>query len=110
MVGAVKPLRDLLVGEDTPLFFINDASGIVGAAMIPSMMLTLGATLYKGPGAGKVPARVIIVLSISRLVLSPLIGAGVVYGLFKLGAFTVPDKMFLLVMFSLHMVPTAMNV
>jgi hypothetical protein len=49
-----------------------------GACCIPSLMLTVGATLERGPGAGRVPARVIAAVAAVRLAALPLLGtAGV---------------------------------
>ena len=89
---------------------MSDAIAIVGAAAVPVFLLALGATLYKGPGAGKVPVRVIVGSVVTKLIVSPVIGAAAVYGLYRWGTFHPPDRMFLLVMFSIHMAPSAMNV
>ena len=89
---------------------MSDAIAFVGAAAVPVFLLALGATLYKGPGAGKVPVRVIVGSVVAKLIMSPVIGAAAVYGLYRWGAFHVPDRMFLLVMFSMHMTPSSLDI
>ena len=47
---------------------------MLGAAMIPCMILVLGAVLYKGPGQADVSVRTIAVVCTARLILLPLLG------------------------------------
>lgn len=46
----------------------------VGAAAIPSMMISLGGALAKGPGDSKVSARAVFALVAIRLVILPSVG------------------------------------
>ena len=47
---------------------------VLGAPMIPCMMMVLGAVLHKGPGSAQVPARLILGVSAFRLIIIPLTG------------------------------------
>lgn len=47
---------------------------VLGAPMIPCMMMVLGAVLYKGPGSANIPARLIWGVASLRLILIPLLG------------------------------------
>ena len=47
---------------------------VLAGGMIPSMMLNLGASLYKGPGSANVQKRVIVGVALCRLVIIPLFG------------------------------------
>lgn len=47
---------------------------MLGAAMVPCMILVLGAVLYKGPGKADVSFRTIVVVCTARLILLPLLG------------------------------------
>ena len=51
-----------------------------------------------GPGAAKVPLRVIASAIICRLLILPLLGTAIVIGGYAAGAYAAPDRIFLLVM------------
>ena len=92
-----------------PLDVITQSLKRLGAAMIPSLLLTLGASLSRGPGAA-VPWRMVFALCFLRLILLPVLGALCVFGLRAAGAFTPPNRMFMLVLLLQHAMPTALNV
>lgn len=73
------------------------------------MMIMIGATLEKGPGKGRVPLRVLAAITISRLLVLPIIGTVLVFGTYQLGWYDAPDEIFLMVMLVQQCAPTAMN-
>ena len=52
---------------------------VLGAPMIPCMMMVLGAVLYKGPGTASVAPRLIIGVAFVRLLLIPLLGTAALH-------------------------------
>jgi len=52
----------------------QDVIRMFGDCCIPALMLMVGATLERGPGSGKLPARVIVCVTAARLVVLPLLG------------------------------------
>lgn len=109
VAGLIPPFKRTLLTDGAPLFFFSDALATLGDAAIPVTMITLGATLSEGPGAGNLPTRVVVGMVLGRLVLVPLIGVGVVYAAYLAGIVPVVDRMFLFVMMSIHAMPSAMN-
>lgn len=66
---------------------MGDAISMLGDAMIPSVMLLLGAVLHRGPTSSQLPARVILGVVIFRLLLMPLLGTEpVVFNLSQAGS------------------------
>lgn len=110
MVGVIPCFERIFIGHDAPLYFVTDALETLGNSTIPCLLVSLGATMYKGPGAGNVPTRVVAGLALTRLVIAPIVGVVSVQGMYSLGLLEVPDRMFMLVLFTIHAMPTAMNV
>eukprot|EP01018_Ginkgo_biloba_P027278 Gb_18662 [translate_table: standard] len=78
IVGTVPHLRSFLFDEDSPLLFFTDSLEIVAAATVPSVMLVLGGLLAEGPDKSELGIRTTIGIIVTRLVLLPLVGIGVV--------------------------------
>ena len=57
------------------------------------MLLPLGATLAEGPSKSSMPIRVVVGLVATKLVLAPVLGSSIVYGLWKGGVFPVADRL-----------------
>ena len=96
-------------GDKPPLDVLTQAGRRLGAAMVPSLMLTLGASLSRGPDA-RVPWRTIAGLTALRLVLLPVAGTLIVLGLRRCGAFEPPDAIFMLVLLLQQAMPSALNI
>ncbi|CAL8462850.1 g2384 [Coccomyxa elongata] len=109
-VGCTPFLKGLLFGPAAPFGFVKDSLEVLGAPMIPCMMMVLGAVLYKGPGTASVAPRLIIGVAFVRLLLIPLLGTSLVLGLRRAGVFTPPNSLFTLVLLLGHSTPTAINV
>lgn len=73
IVGAT-PLRRALEGERAPLGLVTASLESLGGAMIPCLLVVLGAELAPGPGAARVPARAIGAAVATRLVIMPALG------------------------------------
>jgi predicted permease len=92
-----------------PLDVLTQAFSRLAGAMIPSLMITLGASLSRGPGAS-VPVATVLSLVAIRLVLLPTIGTICVLGLKQWHVFHPPDRMFMLVVLLMQAMPSALNV
>lgn len=123
VVACVPPVQDFIFAADgddctasaddgdddgPPLRFLADALARLGGAMIPSLMISLGASLARGPGAA-VPGRVVATLAALRLVILPVLGGAAVLGLRSWGAYEPPDRMFVLVLLLMQAMPSALN-
>lgn len=74
--GSSKPTLDV----------ITQSLDKLAGAMIPTLLVGLGASLAHGPGAAHVPWRVLVALVLIRLVLLPILGAAIVLGTKAAGA------------------------
>lgn len=109
-MGCIPWAKGLLFGSGAPLGFVTDCLDRFASAMIPCMMLILGAVLHKGPGTGSLPPRVILGVLISRQLIVPALGTGMVLALQRLHIFSPPiDPLFFVVMLLTHTTPTAIN-
>ena len=92
-----------------PLDVVAQVLRRFGAAMIPALMIALGGSLARGPGAA-VPVRAIVSVIAVRLVVLPVAGSACVLALRAWGAFSAPDAMFTLVALLQQAMPSALNV
>lgn len=106
-VGVFPNTRAILFGDDAPLGWFTDSLTILGAALVPCVMLVLGGTLSVGPGSSELGVRTTVGITFTRLVLLPPIGIGVVLLAHKLGVLPPDDKMFMFVLLLQHTMPTA---
>jgi len=109
VLGMTPPLRRLLIEADAPLRIIMDTAELIGMGAIPCALLILGANLAtSGSREAQVPPRLILAVAVSRLVILPLVGCGLVMSLLKLGV--IPrDPMCALVLMIQASVPPATN-
>ncbi|GIL92671.1 hypothetical protein Vretifemale_20182 [Volvox reticuliferus] len=82
-------------GGGAPLGLLTACLTMLGDCTIPSILLILGATLANGPGAARVPLRVIGLVNVTRLALLPLLGLGLVMGAYAARVFEAPDPIYL---------------
>ncbi|GLI67968.1 hypothetical protein VaNZ11_012303 [Volvox africanus] len=97
-------------GGRAPLGLLTDCLTMLGDCTIPSILLILGATLANGPGAARVPFRVITLVNVTRLALLPLLGLALVMGAYAARVFEAPDPIYLLVLLIQNTAPTAIMV
>lgn len=95
--------------DSAELEVITKALTRLGGAMVPSLLLNLGAALYNGPGGTGVPALAIGALMVIRLVALPVLGTLCVLGGRAARLWSVDDPMFELVMLMQHAMPSALN-
>lgn len=107
VVGIFPNTNALLFGDDAPLGWFTDSLTILGAALVPCVMLVLGGTLSVGPGSSELGLKTTIGITFTRLVLLPPIGIGVVLLAHRLGVIPHDDKMFMFVLLLQHTMPTA---
>jgi predicted permease len=106
-IGIFPKSNAIFFGDDAPLSWFTDSLTILGAALVPCVMLVLGGTLSVGPGSSELGLRTTVGISLTRLVLLPPIGIGVVMLAHKLGVIPPGDKMFMFVLLLQHTMPTA---
>ncbi|KAF2291665.1 hypothetical protein GH714_028004 [Hevea brasiliensis] len=78
IIGAVSPIRKLMIGDSAPLRVFDSSASLLGEATIPSMTLIVGANLHKGLKISGVSAWVIVGVIGMRYILMPLLGIGMV--------------------------------
>jgi len=108
-VGCVSIVKSLMFGDSPPLLCLTQSLEIMAGGMIPCMMLILGGSLSKGPGAANLSTRVIVGTIVVRLIIMPAIGTSILLAMRKLGWYTPPDPLFMLILLLCHAPPTAMN-
>lgn len=106
-IGIFPHASSILFGDDAPLSWFTDSLTILGAALVPSVMLGLGSTLSGGPGDSDLGLRTMVGISFTRLVVLPPLGIGVVLLAHKLGMLPEGDKMYMFVLLLQHTMPTA---
>jgi len=87
-VSSVPALQRLFVaspaaaaaGKLPPLDVVTQAISLLGAAMLPCILICMGGSLLSGPGSGKVAPRVLATLSLLRLLVLPSVGTALVLG------------------------------
>ncbi|KAG8068293.1 hypothetical protein GUJ93_ZPchr0005g16089 [Zizania palustris] len=108
-LGVVPFFKNLILTDDAPLFFLTDGCLILGQAMIPCILLSVGGSLVDGPGEGskRLGVRTTVAIIFARLVLVPIAGVGIVSFVDKLGFIPKGDKMFKFVLLMQHSMPTS---
>lgn len=110
-VGIIPKTRELFFGDDALFSVVTDSLTILGAALVPCVMLVLGGTFSVGPpGSSELGLRTTLGISFTRLVVLPPLGIGVVLLALKLGILPQEDKMFLFVLLLQHAMPSAILV
>ncbi|EFJ37789.1 hypothetical protein SELMODRAFT_73552 [Selaginella moellendorffii] len=107
VVGAIPFLKYLFLDDDGALFFLSDALNITGSAMVPCMMLVLGASLAKGPGASSLGMKTTVTITVVRLLVMPAIGLLVVEGADRLSLIPAQNKLFRFVLLLQHSMPSS---
>ena len=110
----IPPLQTLVFSESAPLGVIKSSLEVLGAGMVPAMMLTLGSTLSNGPSSANLKLSTIIAVVLTRLILVPIIGGLVVVSASSLGLLPQAsgggdDKLFKYVLLLQQASPTAVN-
>ncbi|TKY58413.1 transporter C5D6.04 [Spatholobus suberectus] len=73
-IGAISPIRKLMVGDDAPLRVIISSASLVGEAMIVSMTLVVGANLLDGLKKSGISFFLILGIMVVRFIISPILG------------------------------------
>ncbi|KAM7267453.1 hypothetical protein ACFE04_009619 [Oxalis oulophora] len=80
IIGMIPQLKAFVYGEEAPLDFITDSLTIIAEAMVPLTMIVMGRMLAEGPNKkSRLGTPTTIGIIISRLLVLPVIGIGVVY-------------------------------
>lgn len=85
-VGLILPLKDFFCSTDGFLHPIYIATGVIGEATVPCVLILLGACLAAGPVRGVVNKRTIISVILIKLIIFPAIAICYVLLLRHLGA------------------------
>ena len=108
LVGATPRLKAWLFGDDPPLEFVVDSLAILAGGMIPCIMLVLGGNLSAGPSASsRLSVRVMAAVAVARLLVSPLLGLGVVWAADKLHVLPAEDPLMRFVLLLHHAMPSS---
>lgn len=107
VIGMVPQLKALFFGDNAPLEFITSSLDIVAGATVPFVMLILGGVLAEGPNESKLGLRTTIGISVTRLLLLPLFGIGIVALADKLNFLIVGDQMYRFVLLLQYTTPSA---
>eukprot|EP00850_Spirogloea_muscicola_P009157 SM000051S17517 [mRNA] locus=s51:29294:31706:+ [translate_table: standard] len=110
IVGVIPSLKSVFFGQAAQLSLLTDTLNVLGMAMIPSMMLVLGGNLTKGPGDSNLGWRTVVGITITRLVLLPIVGIGIIFLVDRLGLLPLNDPLFRFVLLLQFAMPTAINV
>lgn len=107
IVGMVPQLKAFMFGYDAPLSFVTDSLEILAGAMVPSVMLILGGMLAEGPNESTLGLRTTIGITVTRLLVLPLLGIGVVSLADKLNLLVQDDAMYRFVLLLQYTTPSA---
>jgi len=109
LIGLVPALRDAFFGENAPLQPITDLLRTLGGALIPCIMIVLGANL-KGPMESKLDVKMIVGVCVIRLAVLPALGLASVAAFGWMGWLPEEDVLFKFVLLLNGCLPTAANV
>ncbi|KAK7360383.1 hypothetical protein VNO77_02373 [Canavalia gladiata] len=73
-IGAISPIKKLMVGDNAPLRVIISSASLVGEATIVSMTLIVGANLLDGLKKSRIGFFLIIGIMAVRFIISPILG------------------------------------
>lgn len=107
IIGSVPQAKSFVFGVDAPLAFITDSLGILGGAMVPSVMLVLGGMLAEGPNISKLGLKTTVGITVARLLVLPILGLGVVGLADKMHLLVADDAMYRYVLLLQYATPSA---
>ncbi|KAK1410535.1 hypothetical protein QVD17_37072 [Tagetes erecta] len=107
--GATPWLKNLVVGDDAPLRFIQDSITLLGEGTIPCITLILGGNLIQGLRRASIRPIIIITTIFVRYVILPMVGIVVVKAASNLGLLP-SDPLFGFVLMIQYTVPPAMHI
>lgn len=107
IIGTVPQLKASFFGDDAPLNFFTSSLEIVAGATVPSVMLILGGVLAEGPNESQLGLRTTVGICVTRLLLLPLFGMGIVALADTLNLLIVGDRMFRFVLLLQYTTPSA---
>ncbi|CAI8617334.1 unnamed protein product [Vicia faba] len=109
LFGAVAWLRNLIIGDNTPLSVIQNTLVLLGNGTIPCITLLLGGNLTQGLKSSSVKPSTLISIIITRLFVLPVIGLFIVKAAANLGVLPV-DPLFQYTLVMQYAMPPAMNI
>ncbi|XVF75680.1 hypothetical protein PTKIN_Ptkin13bG0206000 [Pterospermum kingtungense] len=109
IIGAISPIRKLLIGDSAPLHVLDTSASLIGEAAIPCRTLIMGANLLKGLRRSEVSLLVIMGIVSVRSIFLPLFGIGIVKAAHHLGLVG-SDSLYQFVLMLQYTVPPAMSV
>nr|AAM60930.1 unknown [Arabidopsis thaliana] len=107
--GAVRWLRNLIIGDDAPLRIVQSTAKLLGDGTIPCMTIILGGNLIQGLRSSAVKPMVVLGIVCARYIAMPIIGIGIVLTAANLG-FLPADPLFQYVLMLQFTLPPAMNI
>lgn len=109
LVGMVPPIKSLVYGDDVPLAFITDSLDMMASPLVPAIMLVLGGMLAEGqgPNQSRLGTKTTIGIIVTRLLILPLVGIGVVFLADKFNFLIHEDQMYKFVLMLQYTTPSA---
>lgn len=109
VVGMVPPIKSVVYGDDLPLGFITDSLDMMASPLVPAIMLVLGGTIAEGQGTNRsrLGTRTTIGIIVTRLLILPLFGIGVVCLAGKFNFLIHEDQMYKFVLLLQYTTPSA---
>lgn len=109
VVGMVPPIKSLVYGENVPLAFITDSLDMMASPLVPAIMLVLGGMLAEGqgPNRSRLGMKTTIGIIVTRLLILPLVGIGVVFLADKFDFLIHEDQMYKFVLMLQYTTPSA---
>lgn len=109
IVGAIPPVKALIVGKSSPLRVIQESISLLGDGAIPGIILLMGGHLIKGLNSSKLRPVTIVLIICVKFVLLPVIGIFIVKGASDLGLLPA-DPLYHYVLMIQYTVPPAMSI
>ncbi|KAH7446861.1 hypothetical protein KP509_01G079400 [Ceratopteris richardii] len=107
VTGATPILKSLILEDTAPLSFIAESMQILGDAMVPCILLTLGGNLKGDMRNSKLNLGTIITITFTRLFIIPPVGMGVILLADKLRFLPMNNPLFRLVLLLQHSMPSS---
>ncbi|XP_076934601.1 protein PIN-LIKES 3-like [Bidens hawaiensis] len=109
MIGAIPPMRRLLIGTTAPLRVIQDSASLVGDAAIPTMTLIMGGNLLRGLKGSGISSSLIVGIIAVRFIFLPCFGILIVKGAIYFSLVHV-EPLYLFVLLLQYALPPAINI
>eukprot|EP00271_Cylindrocystis_brebissonii_P021134 TRINITY_DN73_c0_g1_i2.p1 TRINITY_DN73_c0_g1~~TRINITY_DN73_c0_g1_i2.p1 ORF type:complete len:450 (+),score=74.00 TRINITY_DN73_c0_g1_i2:246-1595(+) len=109
VLGIVPWLDHTFFQSDGSMRFFSDTIAILGQALVPCILMVIGGSMAGGPTSSALPANTSVALVVSRMLLVPLFGLGLVYLALRMNLFPA-DPMFRFALLLQHTMPASLEI